>query len=381
MVGLVALALLVYGRTGERAGDRGTVHRRQVPPAFLAPALTARLDQLGLRRVLPAALRRRGAGLRGPRRVRADPLLSRVLALALVDGTLALTGRGLTRGAVGRVLEPRGLLREGNALFNVSFAVAGRRRPALGGVLVGGSALARRCCSTRRRSVIAALAARDARAACPGAHREPSAARRVRDGLGHVRAPPEVRLLLGGAGARAGVLHARVPIEVVYAKETLEHRRRRLRRAAARLGRRDRRRVAGLRRPPRAAAGAGRARRHAGRSASPTSGMAVVAVARGWRARSRSLGGIGNGVQWVAVMTAIQQATPIGLQARVVGLLESIGAAMPGGGFVLGGLPRCSPPACVAPPGVASRRVAAARWRRGGCWAPLASAGRERHRR
>ena len=49
------------------------------------------------------------------------------------------------------------------------------------------------------------------------------------------------------------------------------------------------------------------------------------------------LGGAGNGVQWVAVMTALQEATPPEYQARMSGLLESIGAAMPGVGFLLGG--------------------------------------------
>ena len=49
------------------------------------------------------------------------------------------------------------------------------------------------------------------------------------------------------------------------------------------------------------------------------------------------LGGAGNGIQWVAVMTALQEATPPDLQARVSGLLESLGAAMPGVGFLLGG--------------------------------------------
>jgi MFS family permease len=36
-------------------------------------------------------------------------------------------------------------------------------------------------------------------------------------------------------------------------------------------------------------------------------------------------------------MTLVQEATPLDLQARVVSLLESIGAAMPGVGFLLGG--------------------------------------------
>ena len=49
------------------------------------------------------------------------------------------------------------------------------------------------------------------------------------------------------------------------------------------------------------------------------------------------LGGTGNGVQWVSVMTALQEATPQQYQARVVGLLESSLAAMPGVGYLIGG--------------------------------------------
>jgi MFS family permease len=48
-------------------------------------------------------------------------------------------------------------------------------------------------------------------------------------------------------------------------------------------------------------------------------------------------GGCGNGIQWVAVVTAVQERTGLDLQARIVGLLESIGAAMPALGFLLGG--------------------------------------------
>jgi hypothetical protein len=48
-------------------------------------------------------------------------------------------------------------------------------------------------------------------------------------------------------------------------------------------------------------------------------------------------GGCGNGIQWVSVMTSLQEATSADLQARIVGLLESIGAALPGLGFLLGG--------------------------------------------
>jgi MFS family permease len=50
------------------------------------------------------------------------------------------------------------------------------------------------------------------------------------------------------------------------------------------------------------------------------------------------VGGLGNGVQWVSVMTALQESTPQDLQARVTGLLESVASAMTGVGFLLGGV-------------------------------------------
>ena len=66
-------------------------------------------------------------------------------------------------------------------------------------------------------------------------------------------------------------------------------------------------------------------------------GMAVsreLAVACGFAV----IGGIGNGVQWVAVMTLVQEWTPDDLQARVTGLLESAASFATGAGFLLGGV-------------------------------------------
>ncbi len=51
-----------------------------------------------------------------------------------------------------------------------------------------------------------------------------------------------------------------------------------------------------------------------------------------------AVGGIGNGVQWVSVLSAVQELTVDQFQARVVGLLEASGKAMPGVGFLLGGV-------------------------------------------
>ncbi len=50
------------------------------------------------------------------------------------------------------------------------------------------------------------------------------------------------------------------------------------------------------------------------------------------------LGGAGNGVQWVSAVSAVQELTTQGMQARVMSVLESVGAAMPGVGYLIGGL-------------------------------------------
>jgi hypothetical protein len=81
------------------------------------------------------------------------------------------------------------------------------------------------------------------------------------------------------------------------------------------------------------------------RNAIPLSGAAVgagfllmgfapgLAVA----AAGSLLGGTGNGVYYVCVVQAIQDRIPDELQARVMGLLESVTAAAFGVGFLLGG--------------------------------------------
>jgi MFS family permease len=49
------------------------------------------------------------------------------------------------------------------------------------------------------------------------------------------------------------------------------------------------------------------------------------------------VGGLGNGMQWIAFVTAVQERVPAALQARAMSLVEGMGAAVPGLGFALGG--------------------------------------------
>jgi Transmembrane secretion effector len=49
------------------------------------------------------------------------------------------------------------------------------------------------------------------------------------------------------------------------------------------------------------------------------------------------IGGVGNGVQWAALISAVQRLTPQNLQGQLMGAVESIGAICPAIGFMLGG--------------------------------------------
>jgi MFS family permease len=49
------------------------------------------------------------------------------------------------------------------------------------------------------------------------------------------------------------------------------------------------------------------------------------------------LGGVGNGVQWASVVSAVQSLTPAHLLGRMMGALESLSAICPALGLSLGG--------------------------------------------
>jgi MFS family permease len=336
-VGIVALAILVFDRTGDVAATSAFFIVGKFLPALLAPALTARLDQVSLRRTLPGIYLFEALAF-GALALIADGtfVLPLVLVLALLDGTLAVTGRGLTRGAVGVVLEPAGLLREGNALMNIGFALASVGGSALAGLLVAEFGLPTALLVDALSFLVIAVALA-ATGGLPHLEVEHQPWReRLGDGLRFVRGHRSIRLLLTGQAIALILFTLVIPIEVIYAKET--------------LGTTD------------AGFGALLASWGAGivvgsfiylavkaRSAITLIAVSTAAIGAGYLGMASAhsllaaclfsvLGGAGNGVQWIAVVTAIQESTPRDYQARVTGLVESIGAGMPGVGYLLGGI-------------------------------------------
>jgi predicted MFS family arabinose efflux permease len=344
--------VLVYGETKNPFATTALFVAAQFLPAFIAPALTARVDQLALRRVLPTVYVGE-AGAFTLLALLADSFsLPIVLALALIDGVLMLTARGLTRGAVNVVLRPSRQLRQGNGLLNMGFAVASVGGAALGGALVDvfGVAAALGVDAASFAIVAAVLATCRALPEAKG-EREPFR-ERVREGLRYAHADRVAHLLLGGEALAIVFFTLIVPIEIIYARETLHT-------GEAGYG------------ILLSSWGAGIVlgslvflvvRERSATRLVILSTLAIgaaylgMAVARElWLACAFSvIGGVGNGIQWVSVMTALQESTPDDLQARVTGLLESIASAMTGVGFLIGGLitAASSPPTAFAVSGI-----------------------------
>ena len=136
MVGSVALAILVFDRTGDPLATTALFVASRFVPAFVAPALTARIDQLPVGPTLSVIYAVEAALFAGLILLTDSFTLGLIVAIALVDGVLSIVGRALTRASIAVMLEPAGLLREGNALLNFIFATSTAAGPALAGLLI-----------------------------------------------------------------------------------------------------------------------------------------------------------------------------------------------------------------------------------------------------
>ena len=337
-MGIVALSVLVFDRTDSALATAGLFLGTRFLPALLAPILVTRSERPPPRFALPVIYCGEAAAFGGLALLAGadDFSLAAVIAVATVDGALALTGRSLTRSVVVALLEPTGELRAGNALLNVAFTAGAALGPALAGLLVAGFGVQTALLLDAASFYVIAWILLTA-GPLPQAEPEPGRMRdRVKAGIAYLREKRSLRLLLIAQGAAFVFFAAVIPIEVIYAKET--------------LGTGDSGYglmlaswgggmvlgslvFASVRKAPlpyllffsTLAVGAG----YLGLAAAPNLALACAASV---------VGGAGNGVQWVTAISAVQELTVAGMQARVMSVLESIGAAMPGIGFIIGGL-------------------------------------------
>jgi hypothetical protein len=335
MVGSLTLALLVYRRTGSAFGATAFFLFSQFVPALISPAAVARLDGRRPRVVLPALYWFEALVFFALAWVAMHFSLVAVLALALVDGIAALTSRSLARAATVSVTSEAGLLREGNAVANGAFSICFMLGPVVGGavVAVGGTSLALIADGCLFGLIGFTLVT--ARGLPEPATSRASAKGRVRAALAYARNHVLIsRLLLLQA---FGVLFftISVPVEVVFAQQTLH--------AGAAgyggllsawgggavAGAAVYARWRGL--PNRELIVAGAAALGVGflvMAASPTISVALVGAA---------VAGVGNGIEAVAARTALQELVEDRWMALMMSLNDSMFQCVPGAGILLGG--------------------------------------------
>ena len=331
----IALAVLVFDRTGSALATTALFIATKFLPALLVPVLAARVERLPVARALASLYVVEALVFCGLAVSATAFSLVIVCALGFAYGTLATTGRAVTRAATVALLEPRGLLREGNAALNVGFSSMNIAGPAAAGVIVatGGASLSLALAAALFVALAALLAA--TRGLPQGTTDDAPWRARLRGGAAYVWSHPIARPLIAAQAGLLILFTIAVPIEVVYAKESL---------AAGDGGyaalvtawgiglvagsivfaRLTERRLGAVAAVSTLVVGAG----YLGMSIAPSLTVACAAAA---------VGGTGNGVQWVAVVTALQEAVEAEMQTRVAGFFEAVATAMPGIGFVIGG--------------------------------------------
>ena len=185
-------------------------------PAFRRLVLSYAVNELGdwlgivalsLLFVLPALYAAEAAAF-GALALLADHFsLAAVVAVATVDGALALTAKSLTRSVSAAMLEPEGELRAGNAVLNVAFTASAAIGPVLAGAVIAASSVQTALLFDAVSFFAIGWIMLTARP-LPHGNSEPGRLReRVRAGAGYIRGNTTLRRLLAAqeAAGRAAV--------------------------------------------------------------------------------------------------------------------------------------------------------------------------------
>ncbi|HEU4393060.1 MAG TPA: MFS transporter [Solirubrobacterales bacterium] len=335
-MGIVALSVLVYDRTGSALATAVLFLGTGFVPAVLAPLLVARVERPPPRFVLPVLYAGEAAAFAGLALFASHFSLAAVFVLATLDGAIALAARALTRAVVAAMLEPAGELRSGNAILNVAFTGGAAVGPAIAGLVVAGFGV-EAALLLDAVSFYAIAWILFAAGPLPQAVPDPgNMLERLRAGFAYISRHLRLRHLMLAQGAAFVFFAAVIPVEVIYAKETLGVGDSGYGLLLASwgtgmvLGSFVFAALRGASLPyllflSTATIGLG----YIGMAVAPVLAVACLASI---------VGGVGNGVQWVAVVSAVQELTSENMQARVMSVLESIGAAMLGVGYLAGGL-------------------------------------------
>lgn len=349
--GLVALMVVVFDHTHSALGVAGLLLAAQALPAFLVPAVVARVEASPRRSELSSLYFFEALTTGIIALLLSHFWLPAVLLLAALDGTAALTASALLRAAVARAGREQAagettgsqasdeeLAQEGerkaNAALNVAFSATFVAGPAIAGAVVASAGAVSALLIDVGSFLLCGAMLIDLRPHIEEASSD-TVGMRLRAAWQHINDVPRLRALLLAEIAALAFIESAGPIEVGYVKTVLHAGDRGFGLlltawgAGAVIGSLVFARLIKRSLPVLLSAGTfaiGAA--YVGFAAAPSLPLACLAAL---------IGGIGNGLQWPSLISLVQQLTPQALHGRLMGAVESIGALCTAFGLMLGG--------------------------------------------
>lgn len=347
-IGTVAVSLAVFDHTKSALAVASTLVASQVVPAFAVPALVARVEASTRRREQSSLYTFEALTLAGLAVLLWRFSLAPVLLLVALEATAALAASALLRSEAARAareelgdsarlgeaaLEANDAEQKVNAALNVGFSASFVAGPALGGLLAAGAGASAALLLDAGLLLVCAAVVLDLHPRVEEAAGE-SVRARLRATWQHINAVRALRTLMLAQALAFVFFEAAAPVEVVLVKATLHAGDGgygllvSVWGAGVVIGSIVFARWRGSLRVIISAGTLAVGIAYLGFASAPTVGVAAAPAL---------LGGIGNGLQWAPLISAIQRLTPAPLHARMMGALEAIGALCPAIGLAMGG--------------------------------------------
>jgi Transmembrane secretion effector len=352
--GFVALSVAVFDHTHSAVAVAALLLAGQAMPAFVAPALAARIEASPRHGSLSGLYVFEGIATALLAVLLWHFWLPAILLLVALDGTAALATSALLRAETARAARKQAEVhwdaeqaegkdleafaqaaeRQANAALNMAFSATFMLGPAIAGVVVATAGAPAALFIDAASFLICGAMLLDLHPHAEEAE-ESSVCARLHAAWLHVNAVPALRALLLAEAVALVFFDSAGPIEVAYAKATLHAGDRGYGLLLASWGvgvvlgslvfaRSPKRGLGAMLTGGTLAMGLA----YIGFSAASSLEIACLAAV---------LGGVGNGVEWASVISIVQRLTPPALQGRLMSAVESIGALALALGLALGG--------------------------------------------
>jgi MFS family permease len=333
-LGAVAIAVAVYDHTHSAAATAALFVAIYFLPALFATLVVAWLESLARRGIQAGLYVAQAATTGGLAALVVHPVLAPILVLAAIDGLGAVASRALLRAVVSQQAGGSEARVRANGRLNIGWAAGSAIGPVIGGALTGFIGASLVLVIDVASFALTAILMADVPTPRTDAARGRVLAqlRAVRQ---YVKRTPSLAWLLGTEALALVFFASAVPVTVVLVKATLNG-------TDAGYGAVVTAWGAGM------FLGSGIFARARERSLGLLLTLSTLAVAVAYLGMGTSnalwvaavfsfIGGTGNGVQWIALITSVQEKTVSHMQGRVMGVLESVASLCLGIGFALGG--------------------------------------------